>query len=376
MMVDESPLICKPQLRTLSSATFVMISFSSSVCAVLIIALAILVRFVIQTSKIPSDIRIQLNETTASTWSPKALTADQIATYHKEGAVFVPGFLSTSEARVLSESAEETLSKMVSISKLFAFNRYSNVGFDVWRTSQTVASLSLQGLPRVASQLLHQTPSIRLLRDAYFDYTPGKIGCGWHVDDPGFWPSEPDTSGITIWIALDEISMSNGGGLTVMNRTKFQELEPRHVTEDMCVQASNQSPCEMQSSSPECHSKLEESKLQWDLKPGDAILWDRWTFHRGVPSIDDASSRNEDVHKRRYSVRYIPENARSFGALHPSVQQGQPFDSPYYPQVWPNLLEKEQAAMQFGLEPDIQIMNFPLTVFRIIMYKIEQAWKR
>jgi hypothetical protein len=90
------------------------------------------------------------------------------------------------------------------------------------------------------------------------------------------------------------------------------------------------------------------------MEPGDAIVWDRWAFHRSVPfkatanatatestatasDIDSAAAASGAL-KLRYSIRYIPSTAKAAGAglytgLHESVTVGQPFTSPHNPQV-------------------------------------------
>lgn len=340
------------------------------VCSGMAIGLAVILGIVVSVSQIPNDIHIRLEEW--SKFTPSSLTAEQIETYNREGVVFVPGLLSEQQAVQLGDSAEFASSRMFSIADLFASSRYKNVGFDIWRTSPEVASLSLQALPKIAAQVLTDSKDeggqvrFRLLRDAIFQYAPGGIGCGWHVDDHGFWPTEEDTSGPTIWIALDDMKSSEGGGLSVMNRTLFQQLGPSNVTESGCREAVKRSTCDLDSTSPECHAKLEASKSEWDLKPGDAIIWDRWTFHRGVPSV---SQDVDDINvKRRYSVRYIPYGAKALGGLHPSIEEGKPFDSPFYPQVWPSLVDSEMQALEYGLEPDLKLANL---AFKIAKYKLK-----
>ena len=115
------------------------------------------------------------------------------------------------------------------------------------------------------------------------------------------------------------------------------------------------------------------------MAPGDAVIWDRWTFHRGVPSTttttsattvvlavveegEDSSSSNTNkkqtngiVDQLRYSVRYVPSNAIAKGFVHYSVTGGSEFDSHHYPQVWPNLIPREIEALRHRLDSDVAI---------------------
>jgi Phytanoyl-CoA dioxygenase (PhyH) len=353
------------------------------VCGVLALTVAILTGALIHLSAIPSDIHIHLdpNQEIGQSdlllgKSTATLTSQQIDEYHRDGAVFVRGLLSEEETTQLKESAIYTTSRLLDVFGLFGKSRYKTVMFDLWRTSPDIAFLSLRALPKVAAQLmtlrdrnaenidehttqgdsplLQPSESIRLLRDAFFAYQPPGEGCGWHVDDAAFWPAVEDTTGPTFWIALDPLLVQEGGGLAVLNRTLFRQTEPLELTEDICRQTIAGATCDMPEKSPECHAKMEATKMQFDMRPGDAIIWDRFTFHRGVAGTDLLSV--DDI-KQRYSVRYMPKSSKAFGAVHSSVEQLGEFDSAYYPQVWPNLLESEMKALEHGLDSDITLVS-------------------
>jgi len=340
---------------------------------------AVLTGVVLRLSSIPNDIVIRLDDTTESTFTPKQLTQSQIQTFEKEGVVFAPSLLSEEEAIRLRDAGEYAKERVFSIPKLFGTSWYSDLAFDLWRTSPDVASLAMQALPKVAAPTLSysknpQTNNVefRLLRDAMFQYSKGGAGCGWHVDDAGFWPTEEDRDGPTIWIALDEIKVSEGGGLAVLNRTKFEESmsSSSNVTLEACRQAIAKNTCSMAAASPECYAKMEDSKLEWDMKPGDAIIWNRFTFHRGVAAVNNDAEDNNFV-KRRYSIRYMPHGSKAGPMVHPSVGPGKVFDgSPYYPQVWPQLNEMETKALERGLEADMVLSRIIPMAAKLLLKKV------
>lgn len=347
---------------------------------VLVAIVAALTGWAMHLSQIPDDILIRLDEASASTFHPTTLTPQQIATYEKEGVVFVPGLLPVKESDMLQKTAEFAMNRVFQVASLFGTKLYSSLGFDLWRTSPEVASFALQSLPKTVSPLLSYSTNpqnqveFRLLRDAMFQYKAGGQGCGWHVDDLGFWPTAEDTDGPTIWIALDEIQVSQGGGLAVINSTLFEELGSvysSNSTLEMCRKIIVSNTCAMKMLSPECHARMEASKMEWDMKPGDAIIWNRWTFHRGVAAVDENIDPDTFV-KRRYSVRYTPYGSRAGPfMIHPSVGEGNLLDSsPYYPRVWPSLLEEEVAAIEHGLEADAQILRTLKLVVKLIYIKL------
>lgn len=116
------------------------------------------------------------------------------------------------------------------------------------------------------------------------------------------------------------------------------------------------STCFMESLSPECHQKMMESSMVFDMEPGDALIWDRWTFHRSEPFRNDANNapdEEEEIYKLRYTIRYVPGSALASGMVHKSQEQGLPFDGPYYPKVWPDFVKEEIDSIRNGLGPDM-----------------------
>jgi Phytanoyl-CoA dioxygenase (PhyH) len=358
-------------------------------CGGLVLVMAILTGVVLHLSSAPSDVQIHLDLTTTNELllgsSVSPLMPGQVEEYHRNGVILVRGLLSPQEAIQLKRAANAANEKLFSVFGLFPGSLYKHLMFDLWRTNPEIASLSLQALPKVAAPLMASpppqtkeqsdgaatdggrpaaetaaasptvaTPPFRLLRDAFFEYAPPSGGCGWHVDDAGFWPSAEDTAGPTVWIALDPSSIREGGGLAVLNRTAFRQTEPLELTEEYCREAIAGATCDMAGKSPECAAKMDASRLEFDMAPGDAIVWDRWTYHRGVAGTD---AFPPNAVKQRYSVRYIPHGATAFGAVHKSVKQGEVFDSPYYPQVWPHLLESEMKALEHGLDQDVTLVG-------------------
>ena len=282
---------------------------------------------------------------------PVSLPDEQIQAFERDGAILIKNLLNPKE----TEQIKQAIARAPDTFSIGARN-YNKIRFDIWRIEETIANLALKDLPNVAAQLLPGEPSFRLLRDAFFSYAQGGAGCGWHVDDGGFWPTQNDTGGVTLWLALDD--MTGGGGLALANRTY---LGPDTIAK--CRDAIEGKTCAMATASPECEKLMENAKIEWDVKAGDAIVWSRWVFHRTIPVNLTLSDNEQPFQKQRYSVRYIPSNARAHGVLHSSIKQGETFDgSPYYPQVKPNLVESETKALEHGLDADVT----PMTVLKFM----------
>eukprot|EP00808_Paulinella_micropora_P021126 g72511.t1 len=307
-----------------------------------------------------------------------ALTPREISQYQEDGYLLVRGLLSRDEAEALRDDALTAMRKESSL-KDWVMTAYEKMVFDTWRKRSLFAQLALQRLPALARQLMGHNcegscvKTIRVLRDALFSYKQDKSGCGWHVDDAFFWPTANDTGGVNMWIALDEMRVSEGGGLAVAKGT--HQMEP-WVQECLHVIRTTGT-CTMQKFSPECHKRMEAIKVQWDMHPGDAILWDRWLFHRAV-TFEEMHSKNDkspgfsgDTRKMRYSVRYIPGHATAEGVVHPSVKQGDTFEgSPYYPQVWPAMVPAEVEAIEAGLADDVTTRGMINAMWKMALRKL------
>lgn len=182
-------------------------------------------------------------------------------------------------------------------------------------------------------------------------------GCGFHVDDSYFWPASHESTGVNFWLALSPMRASEGGGIRVVKQSligpamleecKNAIFEPEGITT-----------CKMETLSPKCYKKMLESSVVFDMEPGDALIWDRWTFHRSEPFLSDSQSqssssegvKDDDLHRLRYTIRYVPGTAKAEGFLHESQQSGEVFNSAHYPQVWPTAIKSEIDAIQKGLE--------------------------
>lgn len=332
----------------------------------IIIVIAILIGWIVQTGRQT----ISVDVTSVPLQYVRSMQSFEREQFQRDGTVLLKQVLNDHQTQLLKSTIEKLPVQKGGIFDVIQNVLFDQIRFDVWRSDAMVASFALLSLPPIAAAVSssNNNDKLRLLRDAYFSYQSGSRGCGWHVDDESFWPTLNDTNGVTIWIALDD--MDHGGGLMVANRTAFRDenLLPK------CRQATRKSTCDMERLAPECHEALEQAAIRtWDVKAGDAIVWDRWVFHRTIPTnhSESSSSSSKPQLQRRYTVRYIPDTAKAFGAIHTSIQQeGSFIGSPYYPQVLPELVPAEMEALRNGLELDFSLLNLFLNVGRFVYHSI------
>jgi len=243
---------------------------------------------------------------------------------------------------------------------------YSKVTFALWQRQLPFARVAFgSAAPSAAAALTGGNMPLRVLKDSFMSLSQRRMGCGWHVDDKGFWPAlDNDTSGINVWIALSSMRASSGGGLAVVSKSSsydwFETCRAAITSPD------GSKTCDMATLSPECHRHFEQSKVVHDVDPGDAILLSREVFHRAEPFRDSATSA--PLH--RYNIRYVPETTALFdigfgleaalarGSM--GVQHGSKLADAgsYYPRAWPNMLSEEREALAKGLsnEPSVALI--------------------
>ncbi|KAL3941139.1 MAG: hypothetical protein SGBAC_004452 [Bacillariaceae sp.] len=306
------------------------------------------------------------------------ISQKELEEYHRDGFILKKGLLQGEELSQLMEGAEEIYAtsnqKDVNIPNFF-----QKLTFDLWRRKDEFAQLAFEDLPSVAAELLgfeqssnknsKEEDTIRILKDGFFGFQQKRnSGCGFHVDDAVFWPASDETTGVNFWVALSPMRILEGGGIRVVNQSKVEPIF-EECRQAITTPSEHGYPrtCDMELVSPECHMKMLEASVVFDMEPGDALIWDRWTFHRSepfrlTPEVDEASEeectdpsleKTKDAgsdYRLRYTIRYVPGTAKASGRHHPSQATGETFDSPFYPQVWPSAVKSEIKSIQNGLD--------------------------
>ena len=116
-----------------------------------------------------------------------------------------------------------------------------------------------------------------------------------------------------------------------------------------------QTQCILDKIDPSCNDFMERCKRVYDLQPGDAIIHDRYIFHRSDNFNEEHINNNDiDETKQRISIRYMPSDATFFNngcgfdgaANEKNLKTGDPLwkGEEYFPQVWPSPLAEEAKA--------------------------------
>jgi len=288
--------------------------------------------------------------------------------YHRDGFILKKGVLKGNALADLIATSKALYARDVPGSSYF-----QKLLFNLWREEDGFAQVAFEYLPHLAAGLMDLPPldsndekmdkdsssapekSVRILKDGFFGLKSfNNSGCGFHIDDSFFWPATDDSTGVNVWLTLSPTRVEEGGGIRVVNQTASKPIiEECKAVIQKTSEKGYPSTCDMETLSPECHKKMTDASTVFDMEPGDALIWDRWTFHRSEPFNVDAFEGREEEHRLRYTIRYVPGTANASYAnyaVHESQEKGGVFDSPHYPQVWPRALKSEIDAIQKGLD--------------------------
>mmetsp|Transcript_25335 Transcript_25335/g.30673 ORF Transcript_25335/g.30673 Transcript_25335/m.30673 type:complete len:374 (-) Transcript_25335:80-1201(-) len=301
------------------------------------------------------------------------LTDEQIKTFRRDGVLLVPNVLRGPELENAIKAAKK-IARPRFIERIVhkVFPSYAKLDFQTWRKHDAMKHVAFDSVvPSLCAQVMGMDDSqreetrnkkstpIRLLKDAFLAYKAGDKGCGWHVDDKGFWPCMDSPvgkidAGVNVWITLSSVRASQGGGLAVAPgsfRARWRE-RVRSI-----ISPSFMTTCALEQLSPESHERFERMKVLYDMEPGDAIIHDRYCFHHGEPFKNEKEGKKLGT-KLRISLRYMPANAKFcpldidakdavIGAK--KLAKGDPISAggEYFPQVWPCALPEENVAVDF-----------------------------
>lgn len=326
------------------------------------------------------------------------LNESLLATYEEDGVIAFRGLISEELMQKLDRESSQLLFEMDEDGKLSKgatsgkqFHAVKNsVAFQNISSNRNVTTAFLNvslfsDVPQVAARLLSgnsaiPTKNLRLIRDIFLTKDNDPYVCGWHVDDFGFWPTTAVSPGINAWIALDDMPLETGGGFALavgshtatwkdqahlaIGATTTAPPKGYESARDLFVHRTGGGTCNLETTAPHLHQRMEETMRVYNLKRGDVIFHHRWLFHRTI-----AMKRFHKKVYRRYSLRY---GSGSTSAIQPgfgtepsvlwekknggrSLDEISKLDGPWYPQAFPHPLLEELHALPSLMETKMPI---------------------
>ena len=308
------------------------------------------------------------------------LSQQMIDIFKRDGVILIRNVIQ-------DEELQNAINAARNIKTQVKIPNYDKISFSSVHENEFLMNVAIKSkVPAIVAELLGikgDRNELRVLKDAVLGFRPGQAGCGWHVDDKGFWPSTDDMDGINVWIALDEYKASHGGGLAVAP-TSHEATFAKAARE-----AIKSSTCSMATLSPECNEQIESLRIVYDMQPGmylslgrevgqvispntfhyvyiiclfifiyicysyvifmfsgDAIMHTRYCFHRSddfsAEGVAAFAAMQRSYPLLRYSIRYMP--ATSTVAID-SIEKPLP---PTYTDDWETLCAMAAKKVDYG----------------------------
>lgn len=244
------------------------------------------------------------------------ITAEQARTFRNEGALRIKNFLNPAGVEKVREMVESDLGPTEGAAgKEDEFKRRKyNVG------NRNPVTRSLLDSPDLRKMFQALIPGRLLFTQGVgFELTPGKAGLDWHFDLLSFAFIHPLDQGYTVWIPFDRIDPAGQrGGLEYVPEDAYSArdkmvLTYRHILRgpEIIERAGGrdayraQMPC---SSSEKI--TLEEMGVEPEFNAGDALITNRFVWHRSCPLGQGPIRR-----RLAFVMRFVDADARYDGTF-------------------------------------------------------------
>jgi hypothetical protein len=210
-----------------------------------------------------------------------------------------------------------------------------------WLNAEMRRAILSPLIGKIAARLMG-VDSVRLWHDQAL-YKPGSAGggvveagnVGWH-QDWGFWQSCSTTNMISAWVALQDTDERNGAMIMVPGSHKWGVIE-----------GSNNDKKEMEKWRE--HFMRLSGGAEWReepvrLKAGQVSFHHALTFHGSGPNVSAAPRLCVISHMMPGDTHFVAGKPQhpNLALLGPNYYDGQPFDSDFFPLMWP----EEQGAQR------------------------------
>jgi ectoine hydroxylase-related dioxygenase (phytanoyl-CoA dioxygenase family) len=278
---------------------------------------------------------------------PKAITSDQVATYHRDGVVLLPAMFDNDWIDVLKKGLNSNCEDPTDRSRVWDRDSAGRTMFydsQAWqRIGEYRQFIFDSPAARIAGQLMG-SKSINFYFDAVFVRSPGsQFATPWHQDEP-YWSVEGyDTC--TIWMPLVPVKRENALAYvpgshrldSVFYQYNFGNLNPDGKSGIDQVDFSSVSELTF----PDINSDPDAfGVVSWDMQPGDCVAFNSRIMHGGSGKLDDDCELQvfttkwlgDDVHINFRECGMDPDHSAimtEYG-LKPGDRPG----TDLYPQIW------------------------------------------
>ena len=279
---------------------------------------------------------------------PRAVSEDEIETYHRDGVVLLPGMFDSDWIDLLAQGLSANCEAPTRRSRVWDRDAEGRTMFydsQAWQGVEEYRKFIYESPAAQIAARLMGSSRINFYFDAVFVRSPGsQFSTPWHQDEP-YWSVEGyDTC--TIWMPLVPVRRENALAYvpgshrsdSVFYQYNFGDLNPDGKTDVDQVDFSGVGEADM----PDINADPQKyGVVSWDMEPGDCIAFNSRIIHGGSGKLD------EDRELRVFTTKWLGDDVRikfrdyGMDPDHSAVmtEQGlKPGDRPgtdLYPQIWP-----------------------------------------
>jgi ectoine hydroxylase-related dioxygenase (phytanoyl-CoA dioxygenase family) len=242
---------------------------------------------------------------------PRAITADEIATYHRDGVVLLPEMFDADWIELLTIGLDANCERPTDRSRVWDRDAEGRTMFwdsQAWQGIEQYRRFIFNSpAAPIAGELMGST-HINFFFDAVFVRSPGsQFATPWHQDEP-YWSVEGyDTC--TIWMPLVEVKRENALAYvpgshrqdSVLYQYNFGYLNPDKKNDVDQVDFSGIAEKEF----PDIDADPESfGVVSWDMQPGDCVAFNSRTMHGGSGKLD------KDRDLRVFTTKWLGDDVR------------------------------------------------------------------
>lgn len=242
---------------------------------------------------------------------PRAITADEVASYHRDGVVLLPAMFDEAWIELLKLGLDANCKDPTVRSRVWDRDAEGRTMFydsQAWqRIEQYRQFIYDSPAAKIAGQLMGSA-RINFYFDAVFVRSPGsQFTTPWHQDEP-YWSVEGyDTC--TIWMPLVSVKRENALAYvpgshrldSVFYQYNFGDLNPDRKADVDQVDFSDLA----EMTFPDIDSDPEGfGVVSWDMQPGDCVAFNSRIMHGGSGKLDD------DRELRVFTTKWLGDDVR------------------------------------------------------------------
>ena len=242
---------------------------------------------------------------------PRAITAEDINTYHRDGVILLKGMFDSEWIEVLKQGLNKNAENPTHRARTWDRDAQGRTMFwdsQAWQGIEEYQQFIFNSSAAALAGKLLRAKEINFFFDAVFVRSPGtQFATPWHQDEP-YWSIEGyDTC--TIWMPLVPVKKENalayvpGSHLStqVFDQYNFGDLNPDGKTEVDQVDFSGIA----EDTIPDIDADRERyGVVSWDMEPGDCVAFNSRILHGGSGKLE----KDRELHV--FTSKWLGDDAR------------------------------------------------------------------